>query len=68
MRESCLRTVEAVPSVWRVLLFRIEQAEKRALVLVDWETNVFGYRLRDHKPRPSWPLRHASGSSMRGLH
>jgi len=54
MRESCL---EAVPPVWRVLLFRIEQAEKRALVLVDWETNVFGYRLRDHKPRPSWPLR-----------
>jgi hypothetical protein len=56
MPESCLLRVEAVPSIWRVLLFRIEQAEKRALILVDWETNVFGHRLRDHRHRPSWPF------------
>jgi hypothetical protein len=68
MPERCLLTAEAVPSIWRVLLFRIKQAEKRALILVDWETNVFGYRLRDHRSRPGWPLRHASGSSLRRLH
>lgn len=45
MRESC-SLVEAVPSMWRVLLFRIAQAEKRALIVSDWETNVFGHRLR----------------------
>jgi len=51
MPESCSSTVEEVPSMWRALLFRIVQAEKRALILGDWETNVFGYRLRDHGPR-----------------
>ena len=51
MRESCTVTVEAVPSMWRALLFRIAQAEKRALILGDWEANVFGYRLRHHRPR-----------------
>jgi hypothetical protein len=49
MRENCSR-VEAVPSMWRVLLFRIAQAEKRARIVSDWETNVFGYRLRVHRP------------------
>jgi hypothetical protein len=57
MPESCSLTVEAVPSMWRVLLLRIAQAEKRAVILGDWETNVFGHRLRDHKPRGGllWP-------------
>ena len=44
MPESFSVTVEAVPSMWRVLLYRIAQAEKRALIMGDWETNVFGYR------------------------
>jgi hypothetical protein len=49
MRENC-SGVEEVPSMWRVLLFRIEQAEKRALIVSDWEANVFGHRLRVHRP------------------
>ena len=49
MPESC-SLIEAVPSMWRVLLFRIAQAEKRALIVSDWETNVFGHRLRVHRP------------------
>jgi hypothetical protein len=49
MPESC-SLIEAVPSMWRVLLFRIAQAEKRAVIVSDWETNVFGDRLRVHRP------------------
>jgi hypothetical protein len=51
MPESWSLTVESVPSMWRVLVYRIAQAEKRALILGDWETNVFGHRLRDYKLR-----------------
>ena len=33
---------EPLPSLWKVLLFRIRQAEERARILSDWENNVFG--------------------------
>jgi hypothetical protein len=32
--------------MWRVLIFRIAQAEQRERILSDWETNVFGLHLR----------------------
>ncbi len=57
MSESELR-VEAVPSIWRVLLFRIRQAERRERILCDWEENVFGMHLRaSERPRLSLRLR-----------
>lgn len=41
---SALRP-EPLPSIWRVLLFRIWQAEQRDRILSDWEDNVFGIHL-----------------------
>ena len=42
MIENELMRVKPVPSMWRVLLFRIAQAEHRVRILSDWEENVFG--------------------------
>jgi hypothetical protein len=39
--------VSEIPSMWNVILFRIEQAEERDRILTDWEANVFGHGLRD---------------------
>jgi hypothetical protein len=33
---------EPLPSMWKVILFRIWQAEQRDRILSDWEDNVFG--------------------------
>ena len=51
MIESELVRVEPVPSMWKVLLFRIAQAEQRERILLDWETNVFGLHLRANEKR-----------------
>ncbi len=37
-----VRMLDPVPSMWAVLLFRINQAEGRERILGDWEANVFG--------------------------
>ena len=43
---------EPIPSLMKVLLFRIWQAEQRARILSDWEDNVFGIRFsREEKRR-----------------
>ena len=42
MIEGDVRMPDPLPSMWAVILFRINQAEERARVLGDWETNVFG--------------------------
>lgn len=43
---------EPLPSMWKVILFRIWQAEQRARILSDWEDNVFGIHLsREEKRR-----------------
>jgi hypothetical protein len=42
---------EPLPSLWKVLLFRIRQAEERARILSDWENNVFGIHLNSHEKR-----------------
>ena len=43
---------EPLPSLMKVLLFRIWQAEQRARILSDWEDNVFGIRFsREEKRR-----------------
>ena len=44
MIENELGRVNPVPSMWKVLLFRIAQAEQRERILADWE-NVFGLHL-----------------------
>ena len=36
---------EPLPSMWKVILFRIWQAEQRDRILSDWEDNVFGIHL-----------------------
>ena len=51
MIASELVRVEPVPSMWKVLLFRIAQAEQRERILSDWETNVFGLHLRANEKR-----------------
>jgi hypothetical protein len=38
-------TLDAVPSLWRILLFRIAQSERRERVWRDWEDHVFGFRV-----------------------
>jgi hypothetical protein len=38
-------TLEDVPSLWRILLFRIAQSERRERVWRDWEDQVFGFRV-----------------------
>jgi hypothetical protein len=40
-----------LPSLWKVLLFRIRQAEERARILSDWENNVFGIHLNCREKR-----------------
>ncbi len=52
MIESEVR-VKPIPSMWKVLLFTIAQAEKRERILSDWEENVFGLHLR---PNEKWRL------------
>ncbi len=42
MVECDVRMLDPVPSMWGVILFRINQAEERERILGDWETNVFG--------------------------
>ncbi len=43
---------EPLPSMWKVILFRIWQAEQRDRILSDWEDNVFGIHLtREEKRR-----------------
>ena len=42
MSEYDVRMLDPVPSMWAVLLFRINQAEGRERILGDWEANVFG--------------------------
>ena len=49
MIESVLVRVKPVPSMWKVLLFRIAQAEQRERILSDWEDNVFGLHLGPHE-------------------
>ena len=51
MIENDLVRVKAVPSMWKVLLFRITQAEQRARISSDWEENVFGFHLRATEKR-----------------
>jgi hypothetical protein len=51
MFNGDLLKVGPVPSMWRVLLFRIGQAETRDRILRDWEINVFGYRLTEQRQR-----------------
>jgi hypothetical protein len=41
MIESEIMRVERVPFMWKVLVFRIAQAERRERILSDWET-IFG--------------------------
>ncbi len=50
MVECDVRMLDPVPSMWAVILFRINQAERRERILGDWEANVFG------------PLRHEERS------
>jgi hypothetical protein len=42
---------EQLPSMWKVLLFRIWQAEQRDRILSDWEDNVFGIHLSQDEKR-----------------
>ena len=43
---------ELVPSMMKLILFRIWQAEQRDRILSDWEDNVFGIHLsREEKRR-----------------
>jgi len=43
---------EPLPSMWKVILFHIWQAEQRDRILSDWEDNVFGIHLsREEKQR-----------------
>jgi hypothetical protein len=51
MTVSDITMIEPVPKMWRVLLFRISQAQERDRILRDWETNVFGYRLHEARRR-----------------
>jgi|GraSoiStandDraft_4_1057263.scaffolds.fasta_scaffold306526_4 hypothetical protein len=46
MIENEVMRVERVPFMWKVLIFRIAQAERRERILSDWEENVFGFHLR----------------------
>ena len=41
MIENDIMRVERVPFMWKVLVFRIAQAEGRERILSDWET-IFG--------------------------
>ena len=48
---------EPLPSMWKVILFRIWQAEQRDRILSDWEDNVFGIHLsREEKQRRTKPV------------
>jgi hypothetical protein len=51
MLDRELTRIKPVPSMWRVLLFRIAQAEERERILRDWEENVWGYRLSEQRQR-----------------
>jgi len=42
---------EPIPSLMKVILFRIWQAEHRHRILSDWEDNVFGIRLSKEEKR-----------------
>jgi hypothetical protein len=42
---------EQLPSMWKVILFRIWQAEQRDRILSDWEDNVFGVHLTKEEKR-----------------
>jgi hypothetical protein len=39
-----------MPSLWRVLLYRISQSERRERILRDWEEHVFGFRVSGGRP------------------
>ncbi len=49
MVERDVRMLDPVPSMWAVILFRINQAERRERILGDWEANVFGPLPRDER-------------------
>lgn len=51
MIASQILQPEPVPSIWKVLLFRIWQAEQRERILSDWEENVFGIHLSRREKR-----------------
>ena len=51
MTESDLLRFDPMPSIWKVLLFRIWQAERRNRILSDWEENVFGMHLTQDEKR-----------------
>lgn len=51
MIESDLLRFDPVPSMWKVLLFRIWQSERRDRILSDWEENVFGIHLNQDEKR-----------------
>lgn len=52
MIESEHPEIEPVPSMWKVVVFGIAQAERRERILSDWETNIFGMHLRANEKRP----------------
>ena len=51
MIESEIMRVERVPFMWKVLVFRIAQAERRERILSDWET-IFGLLPSGQRKRP----------------
>jgi len=51
MIEADILRLEPLPSMWKVLLFRIWQAEQRDRILSDWQENVFGIHLSRHEKR-----------------
>jgi hypothetical protein len=48
-------TRDAVPSLWRILLFRIAQSERRDRIWRDWEEHVFGFRIARDRLRSRRP-------------
>ena len=52
MIESEIIRVERVPFMWKVLVFRIAQAEQGERIVSDWEENVFGMLPSGQRKRP----------------
>ena len=44
-----VRRLDRLPSMWAVILYRINQAEERDRILRDWEDVVFGPVLRQER-------------------
>ena len=51
MIEREIMRVERVPFMWKVLVFRIAQAERRERILSDWGT-IFGMLPSGQRKRP----------------